>query len=155
MDPGPDGRSAQPATRHDRGMTTITSPVQLAERYAATETSPAPAPSSSRLVTGDGPALLRVLRAPPANNVLTRDLLTVVVFTLFLVFSVGLRRLLGRRAGLAGDIALASGLVYVATTLVAASLETGVALEYPDGSTPPSTDPGQRHGAAARPGRPS
>ena len=76
---------------------------------------------------------------PPANNVLTRDLLTVVVFTLFLVFSTGLRRLLGG-VGLVGDIASMAGLVYAATTLVAASLETGVALEYPDGSKDPTID---------------
>jgi hypothetical protein len=77
---------------------------------------------------------------PPASNVLTRNLITVVVFTLFLLFTVGLRRLLGGRAGLAGDVVLAAGLAYVAMTLVAASLETGVALQYPDGSRDPTID---------------
>ncbi|MGA9101655.1 hypothetical protein, partial [Aeromicrobium sp.] len=77
---------------------------------------------------------------PPANNVLTRNLITVLVFVLFLVFTVGLRRLLGRRAGLVGDITLASGLVYAAMTLVAASLETGVVLQHPDGTLDPTID---------------
>jgi hypothetical protein len=77
---------------------------------------------------------------PPANNVLTRDLVTVLVFTIFLVFTTGLKRALGRGAGLAGEIACTSGLVYAAMTLVSASLETGVVLEYPDGSKDPTID---------------
>ena len=62
-----------------------------------------------------------------------------MIFTLFLIFSTGLRHLLGG-AGLAGDIASMSGLMYAAITLVAASLEAGVALEYPDGSKDPTID---------------
>ncbi|OHV33403.1 MULTISPECIES: hypothetical protein [Pseudofrankia] len=77
---------------------------------------------------------------PPASNVLVRALITVVVFTLFLVFTTGLRRVLGRGAGLAGEIACTSGLVYAVMTMVAASLESGVALEYPDGSKDPTID---------------
>jgi type IV secretory pathway VirB2 component (pilin) len=76
---------------------------------------------------------------PPADNVLARNLTTVVVFTVFLVFTTGLRRLLAA-AGLVGDIASMSGLVYAAMTLVAASLECGVALQYPDGSKDPTID---------------
>lgn len=77
---------------------------------------------------------------PPASNVLIRDLITVVVFTIFLVFTTGLKRVIGRGAGLAGEIAGTSGLVYAAMTLVSASLETGVVLEYPDGSKDPTID---------------
>lgn len=77
---------------------------------------------------------------PPADNVLSRNLVTVVVFTVFSVFVVGLRRLLGRRAGMAGDLVAAIGLVYAAMTLVAASLETGVVLQHPDGSLDPTID---------------
>ncbi|GAB4012067.1 hypothetical protein [Nocardioides ultimimeridianus] len=77
---------------------------------------------------------------PPADNVLSRNLVTVVTFTVFIVFAVGLRRLLGRGAGLPGDIALAAALVYAAMTLVAASLETGVVLEHPEGSLDPTID---------------
>jgi type IV secretory pathway VirB2 component (pilin) len=77
---------------------------------------------------------------PPADNVLIRDLMTVVIFTVFLVFISGARRMLGARAGLAGDITAVSGVVYAAMTLVAASLEAGVALQYPDGSKDPTVD---------------
>ncbi|MGA5303160.1 hypothetical protein ACPCHT_24745 [Nucisporomicrobium flavum] len=77
---------------------------------------------------------------PPAGNVLVRNLLTVVIFTAFLVFVTGTRRMLGPGAGLAGDIAAVSGVVYAAMTLVAASLEAGVALQYPDGSRDPTVD---------------
>lgn len=76
--------------------------------------------------------------APPADNVLSRNLVTAAVFTVFVIFVTGLKRLLGD--SLAGDIASMSGLVYAAMTLVAASLETGVALQYPDGSKDPTID---------------
>ncbi|GAA2217000.1 hypothetical protein ACFY2R_29365 [Micromonospora olivasterospora] len=85
---------------------------------------------------------------PPAGNVLTRNLLTVVIFTLFLLFVTGTRRMLGPSARLAGDIAAVSGVVYAAMTLVAASLETGVALEHPDGSLDPTVDGPLAHGMA-------
>jgi hypothetical protein len=77
---------------------------------------------------------------PPADIVLVRDLLTVVIFAAFLIFVGGLRRVLGPRAGLAGDITAVSGAVYAAMTLVATSLEAGVVLQYPDGSQDPTID---------------
>ncbi|GIM88939.1 hypothetical protein [Paractinoplanes toevensis] len=77
---------------------------------------------------------------PPADNVLVRNLITVVTFAVFLVFVSGVRRMLGARAGLAGDIVAVAGVVYAAMTLVAASLEAGVALQYPDGSQDPTVD---------------
>src|SRR3954467_5926942 len=78
--------------------------------------------------------------SPPADNVLLRNLMTVVTFTVFLVFITGTRRMLGARAGLAGDLTAVSGVGYALLTLVAASLEAGVALEYPDGSKDPTID---------------
>lgn len=75
--------------------------------------------------------------APSADNVLTRNLVTTLTFTVFLVFATSLKRVLG---GLAGDIASMTGVVYATVTLVAASMETGVALEYPDGSKDPTID---------------
>jgi hypothetical protein len=77
---------------------------------------------------------------PPANNVLIRNLMTIVIFTVFLVFVTGVRRMLDARTGLAGDIAAVSGVVYAAMTLVATSLEAGVVLQYPDGSKDPTID---------------
>lgn len=76
--------------------------------------------------------------APPADNVLTRNLVTAITFTVFLVFASGLKRVFG--GGFAGDIASTVGVVYATVTLVAASLETGVALEFPDGSKDPTID---------------
>lgn len=77
---------------------------------------------------------------PPANNVLARNLFTVAIFTIFLAYAVGLRQLFGRDGGLAADISILCGIVYAAMTLVAASLETGVALQFPDGSKDPTID---------------
>lgn len=77
---------------------------------------------------------------PPQNNVLTRNLITVAVFTLFPIFAIGLRRLVGPAAAIAGDVLAFAGTTYAGMTLVAASLETGVVLEYPDGSKDPTID---------------
>lgn len=77
---------------------------------------------------------------PPADNVLLRTLITVAVFTAFLVFVTGLRRTVRPDAGLAGEVAGVAGIVYAAMTLVAVSLEAGVALQYPDGSQDPTID---------------
>lgn len=81
---------------------------------------------------------------PPAANVLTRTLLTLATFTAFLVFAVGLGRLLrgvgGGDPGLAGQLAVTALLTYVGLTLVTLSMEAGVALQYPDGSQDPTVD---------------
>ncbi len=81
---------------------------------------------------------------PPLWNVLTRNLITVVTFTGFLIFAAGLSRLLtvarkGDR-GLSGSIAVTALNAYVVITLVAASLETGTSLWFPDGSLDPTVD---------------
>jgi hypothetical protein len=81
---------------------------------------------------------------PPQGNVLTRNLITVVIFTGFLVFAVGLSRMLKAARhgdpGLSGSIAVTALLAYVSITLVSASLETGTSLWYPDGSMDPTVD---------------
>jgi hypothetical protein len=81
---------------------------------------------------------------PPAENVFARNLITVATFIGFLIFAVGLSRLLrGVRngdPGLSGTIAVTALLTYVAVTLVSASLEVGTSLLYPDGSKDPTVD---------------
>lgn len=83
---------------------------------------------------------------PPADNVLLRNLVTVLVLTFLAVFAIGLRRTLGHPVGLAADIAAGAGMTYAGMTFVAASLETGVALQYPDGTRDPTTDGPLAHG---------
>jgi hypothetical protein len=80
---------------------------------------------------------------PPSSNVLSRNLITLATFTAFLVFAVGLGRLLrgpNGDAGLAGDLAVTALRTYVTVTLVATSLEVGTSLQYPDGHLDPTVD---------------
>ena len=81
---------------------------------------------------------------PPESNVLSRNLITVATFTAFLVFAVGLGRLLrsegGGDPGMAGEVAVAALKTYVTVTLVATSLEVGTSLQHPDGSLDPTVD---------------
>lgn len=81
---------------------------------------------------------------PPESNVLSRNLITVATFTAFLVFAVGLGRMLRSEgdgdAGMAGQLATTALLTYVAVTLVATSLEVGTSLQHPDGSLDPTVD---------------
>ncbi|HJQ05089.1 MAG TPA: hypothetical protein VJ872_06575 [Nocardioides sp.] len=80
---------------------------------------------------------------PPEANVLSRNLITLATFTAFLVFAVGLGRLLRSEAGdagLTGELATAALRTYVVVTLVAASLEVGTSLQHPDGSLDPTVD---------------
>lgn len=81
---------------------------------------------------------------PPQSNVLTRNLITLATFTAFLVFAVGLGRLLRRDgdgdAGMAGELAVAALKTYVTVTFVATSLEVGTSLQFPDGSVDPTVD---------------
>lgn len=111
---------------------------------------------AERLVTGLGGLLggaLSVLMValyfvysgpPPLANVLTRNLLTIATFTGFLIFAVGLARLLraarGGDPGMAGSVAVTALRSYIAVTLVSASLETGTSLWHPDGSMDPTVD---------------
>jgi hypothetical protein len=81
---------------------------------------------------------------PPSSNVLSRNLITLATFTAFLVFAVGLGRMLRSLndgdAGLAGEFATTALRTYVTITLVATSLEVGTSLQYPDGSLDPTVD---------------
>ncbi|GAB3860675.1 hypothetical protein GCM10028801_23870 [Nocardioides maradonensis] len=110
---------------------------------------------TDRLVTGwaavAGGALSLVMVAlyfvysgpPPESNVLSRNLITLATFTAFLVFAVGLGRLLrtgGGDVGLAGELATTALRAYVTVTLVATSLEVGTSLQHPDGSLDPTVD---------------
>lgn len=112
--------------------------------------------STDRLVTGWAALLGGILSLvmvalyfvysgpPPESNVLSRNLITLATFTSFLVFSVGLERMLRRfgdgDAGLAGEVAITALRTYVTVTLVATSLEVGTSLQFPDGSLDPTVD---------------
>jgi hypothetical protein len=81
---------------------------------------------------------------PPLENVLVRNLVMVATFIAFLVFAVGLSRMLrsarGGDAGMAGQVSIAALLTYIGITLVSMSLEVGTSLQYPDGSLDPTVD---------------
>lgn len=80
---------------------------------------------------------------PPATNVMTRNLCTVVICVCLAVFvvvlSAALRRARPDRA-VAAEVVRAAGVGYAMLTLVSASLENGVAMQYPDGSMDPTVD---------------
>ncbi len=111
--------------------------------------------SQARLITGvSGLALgLATLLAiplyfmyqgpPPAWNVFTRDLIGLTSMAFLIVFFAGFNQLL-RRAGAAHELAAAvfhgAGLLFVAVSLVAISLEAGVVFGAPDGTLDPTTD---------------
>ncbi len=112
--------------------------------------------STDRLVTGWAALLGGILSLvmvalyfvysgpPPESNVLTRNLITLATFTSFLVFAVGLGRMLRTfgdgDAGLAGEVAITAFRLYVTVTLIATSLEVGTSLQFPDGSVDPTLD---------------
>jgi hypothetical protein len=79
---------------------------------------------------------------PPAWNVLTRNLVTLLAVAGVLVFMSGFRHLL-RTAGAGlewpADLAYGCSLVYAALVLVAASLETGPAIADPGDRIDPTT----------------
>jgi hypothetical protein len=81
---------------------------------------------------------------PPQSNVLSRNLVTVATFAVYLVFAVGVGRMLradgGGDAGLAGELAVAALRTYVTVTLVATSLEVGASLQDPSGKLDPTVD---------------
>jgi len=82
---------------------------------------------------------------PPAANVLTRSLITLVFIATLVVFATALGPLLTAAvhhpgAVLFGKIAIASLLIYAVVLLFATSLEVGTVLQYPDGSLDPTTD---------------
>jgi hypothetical protein len=81
--------------------------------------------------------------APPAWNVLTRDLITLLTCAGSLVFVAGISHLAARlspAAGFASLIAAGSGFIFIAISLVTTSLEAGVVFGAPDGSLDPTID---------------
>lgn len=79
---------------------------------------------------------------PPAVNVLTRALVTLVLAWALTVLAVALLRVFATapRRTPPGQLAPIALLIYVAVLLVATSLEAGTALAHPDGSLDPTTD---------------
>jgi hypothetical protein len=81
--------------------------------------------------------------APPAWNVLTRDLLTLITCGGLLVFVAGFSHIAGRlnsAAGFAALVAAGAGFIFIAISLVTTSLEAGVVFGAPDGSLDPTID---------------
>lgn len=80
---------------------------------------------------------------PPAWNVLTRDLISLLTCGGLLVFVAGFSHLAGRLssvAGFASLVAAGAGFIFIAITLVTISLEAGVVFGAPDGSLDPTID---------------
>lgn len=81
--------------------------------------------------------------APPAWNVLTRDLVALLTCGALLVFVSGYSHV-ARRADPAAEfpalLAAGTGMVFVAITLMTISLEAGVVFGAPDGSLDPTID---------------
>jgi hypothetical protein len=87
---------------------------------------------------------------PPVANVLTRNLLNVLTCAAVLVFLVGIRHLVARADRDLDPVAgvfLAAGLLHVAGTLVATSLEAGAVLQNPQGTVDPTVDGPLAHAA--------
>ncbi len=81
--------------------------------------------------------------APPAWNVLTRDLITLLTCGGLLVFVAGFSHLAGRlspAAGFPSLVAAGAGFIFIAISLVTVSLEAGVVFGAPDGSLDPTID---------------
>lgn len=80
---------------------------------------------------------------PPAWNVFTRDLVTLITCAFLIIFIAGFSHLL-RRADAAyewvASLVYAAGMVFVAVALVAVSLEAGVIFGAPDGGLDPTID---------------
>jgi hypothetical protein len=95
------------------------------------------------LGTALGPLYFMYSGAPPTWNVLTRNLLNLLVVGAIIVFLAGLRAVI-RQADAAyewlASLVFGAGMVYAAINLVKISLETGVVLGAPDGTLDPTTD---------------
>jgi hypothetical protein len=79
--------------------------------------------------------------APPAWNVLTRNLLGLISLALLIVFVTGLREVLHQadsRYDWVANLVHSAGLIFVTVRLVAVSLEVGGVLGNPDGTVDPT-----------------
>lgn len=90
-----------------------------------------------------GPLYFIYSGVPPVWDVLTRNLLNLVICTSLIVFVTGLRHLI-RQAGADCDwvasLLHSAGLAYATIVLVGISLETGAVLGAPNGTIDPTTD---------------
>ncbi len=80
---------------------------------------------------------------PPASNVLTRNLITLIMIPLLLIFFSSLSHLIRRARAENEWIAsflYGAVLLYLGIVLIAAAMETGVVFLTPDGSVDPTTD---------------
>lgn len=80
---------------------------------------------------------------PPASNVLTRGLLTLIVSALMIVFFSTFTHLLRRadpEAAWLASIVQSAGTLFVGIVLVATAFEAGVVFGQPDGTLDPTTD---------------
>jgi hypothetical protein len=88
--------------------------------------------------------------APPAWNVLTRNLLNLILCAFLIVFIAGFYHLIRQTDAAyeaAGSIVFGAGLMYVAATLVGISLEVGAVLGTPDATLDPTIDGPLAHGS--------
>lgn len=80
---------------------------------------------------------------PPAANVLTRNLITLIMMGLLLVFFASLSHLIRRaRADTEwlGSLIYGAALLFICMTLVATAMESGVVFLAPNGTMDPTTD---------------
>jgi hypothetical protein len=81
--------------------------------------------------------------APSAANVLTRNLISLLVIGLLLIFFSGLSHVIRRARNDSewlASLLYGAALLFLALTLVATAMETGVVFLTPDGSVDPTTD---------------
>lgn len=86
---------------------------------------------------------------PPASNVLTRNLVSILLCALLIVFLAGLSHLI-RKANAAyewiASVIYGAGMTWVAVLLVGISLEVGAIYGAPDGTIDPTIDGPLAHG---------
>lgn len=99
--------------------------------------------SAAALATVIGPLYFIYSGNPPTWDVLTRNLLNLVAAGFVILFLAGLRSVL-REAGPAHEwlasLVFGAGLIYATIVLVKISLEVGVVLGTPSGTTDPTID---------------
>lgn len=87
--------------------------------------------------------------APPASNVLTRNLISILLCGFLIVFLAGLSHLI-RKADAAyewiASLVHGAGMTWVATLLVGVSLEVGAIFGGPEGTVDPTVDGPLAHG---------
>lgn len=80
---------------------------------------------------------------PPASNVLTRNLIALIMIALLLMFFSSLSHLIRRartETEWLGSLMYGAALLFLSITLIAAAMETGVVYSTPDGTVDPTID---------------